>query len=197
MATAQNESLLKNTRSMLRSVLLSAPRGVRARNLEAEYRGITGKMIPYRELGYKSLKDFMNTLQDVARLSTAEGEPVYHGVADSSTVHIAKMVAKQKKPKKKSQPLYNSTRGNQRQSRGGGHYKGICIYTQETYSIIIHCCHITYAWNLTPTQIRIVWIIHFIVQSLRSLFDRSLLKYYQNYLLNFWPLNFLHINYFN
>ena len=121
MATAQNESLLKNTRSMLRSVLLSAPRGVRARNLEAEYRGITGKIIPYRELGYKSLKDFMNTLQDVARLSTTEGEPIYYGVADSSTAHIAKMVSKQKKPKKKPQPLYNS---HLKQSRGGGHYKG-------------------------------------------------------------------------
>lgn len=125
MATAQNESLLKNTRSMLRSVLLSAPRGVRARNLEAEYRGITGKIIPYRELGYKSLKDFMNTLQDVATLSTAGGEPVYYGVADSSTAHIAKMVSKQKKPRKKSQPLYNT---QLKQSRGGGHYKGYFIY---------------------------------------------------------------------
>ena len=124
MATAQNDSLLKNTRSMLRSVLLSAPRGVRARNLEGEYRGITGKSIPYRELGYKSLKDFMNTLQDVARLSTAEGEPVYYGVADSSTAHIAKMVAKQKKPKKKSQPLFSPA---SRKSRGGGHYKGMCF----------------------------------------------------------------------
>ena len=123
MATAQSD-LLRSTVSMLRSVLLSAPRGVRARNLEGEYRGITGKIIPYRELGYKSLKDFMNTLQDVARLSTAEGEPVYYGVADSTTAHIAKMVAKQKKPKKKSQPLYNSSRGNQRYSRGGGYYKG-------------------------------------------------------------------------
>lgn len=127
MATAQNESLLKNTRSMLRSVLLSAPRGVRARNLEAEYRGITGKIIPYRELGYRSLKEFMNTLQDVARLSTTEGEPVYYGVADSSTAHIAKMVAKQKKPpKKKAQPLYSS---NFKQSRGGGHYKGYIVHT--------------------------------------------------------------------
>jgi len=124
MATAQNEGLLKNTRSMLRSVLLSAPRGVKARNLEAEYRGITGKIIPYRELGYKSLKDFMNTLQDVARLSTSDGEPVYYGVADSSTAHIAKMVAKQKKPKKKSQPLYTSSRGNKQGRRGGGYYKG-------------------------------------------------------------------------
>lgn len=124
MAAAQNESLLKNTRSMLRSVLLSAPRGVRARNLEAEYRGITGKVIPYRELGYKSLKDFMNSLQDVARLSDGDGEAVYYGVADSSTAHIAKMVAKQKKPKKKTQPLLTPSRGNQKQSRGGGHYKG-------------------------------------------------------------------------
>ena len=120
MATAQNESLLKNTRSMLRSVLLSAPRGVRARNLEGEYRGITGKVIPYRQLGYKSLKDFMSSLQDVARLSMVDGEPVYYGVADSSTAHIAKMVAKQKKPKKKSQPLFSAAKRN----RGGGQYKG-------------------------------------------------------------------------
>jgi len=116
MASAQNEGLLKNTRSMLRSVLLSAPRGVRARNLEAEYRGITGKNIPYRELGYRSLKDFMSSLQDVARLSTSEGEPTYHGVADASTAHIAKMVSKQKKPKKKTQPLFGPPK---RQHRGG------------------------------------------------------------------------------
>ena len=137
MATAQNDSLLKNTRSMLRSVLLSAPRGVRARNLEGEYRGITGKIIPYRELGYKSLKDFMNTLQDVARLSTAEGEPVYYGVADSSTAHIAKMVAKQKKPKKKSQPLFSPAA---RKSRGGGHYKGMC-FDDKMIVRSYNCCH--------------------------------------------------------
>ena len=133
MATA-TEGLIKNTRAMLRSVLLSAPRGVRARSLESEYRGITGKMIPYRELGYKSLKDFMNSLQDVARLSTADGEPVYYGVADSSTAHIAKMVAKQKKPKKKSQPLFSPAR----KTRGGGHYKGhfVDLFTkQQAYTL--------------------------------------------------------------
>ncbi|XP_065905994.1 tudor domain-containing protein 7-like isoform X2 [Dysidea avara] len=123
MASAQNEGLLKNTRSMLRSVLLSAPRGVRARNLEAEYRGITGKIIPYRELGYRSLKDFMTSLQDVARLSTSEGEPTYHGVADASTAHIAKMVSKQKKPKRKSQPVFNPAK---KQHRGGA--RGYAAY---------------------------------------------------------------------
>ena len=128
MASAQNEGLLKNTRSMLRSVLLSAPRGVRARNLEAEYRGITGKIIPYRELGYRSLKDFMTSLQDVARLSTSEGEPTYHGVADASTAHIAKMVSKQKKPKRKSQPVFNPPKKQHRGgARGYAAYRGNCV----------------------------------------------------------------------
>lgn len=51
------------------------------------------------------------------------GELIYYGVADSSTVHIAKMVAKQKKPKK-NLPLSSPTI---RKSWGGGHYNGMCF----------------------------------------------------------------------
>lgn len=97
---AEEEKLMKQTKSMLRAVLISAPRGVVARRLQAEYKSITGTSIPYHRLGYSSLEDFLRSIPDVihARPGTT-GELTFFGVADSSTEHIAKLVSKQRKPK--------------------------------------------------------------------------------------------------
>ena len=91
---------MKQTKSMLRAVLISAPRGVVARRLQAEYKSITGTPIPYQRLGYSSLEDFLRSIPDVIHdRPGATGELTFFGVADSSTEHIAKLVSKQRKPK--------------------------------------------------------------------------------------------------
>ena len=100
MAATDEDKLLKQTKSMLRAVLISAPRGVVARRLQAEYKSITGTPIPYQRLGYSSLEDFLRSIPDVIRASPgATGELTFFGEADDSTAHIAKLVSKQKKPK--------------------------------------------------------------------------------------------------
>ena len=97
---AEEEKLLKQTKSMLRAVLISAPRGVVARRLQEEYKSITGTPIPYQRLRYCSLEDFLRSIPDVIRASPgATGELTFFGEADESTAHIAKLVSKQRKPK--------------------------------------------------------------------------------------------------
>lgn len=97
---AEEEKLIKQTKSMLRAVLISAPRGVIARRLQAEYKSITGTPIPYQRLSYYTLEDFLRSIPDVIHATAGStGELTFFGVADSSTEHIAKLVSKQKKPK--------------------------------------------------------------------------------------------------
>ena len=97
---AEEEKLKKETKSMLRAVLISAPRGVIARKLQAEYESITGKSIPYRKLGFCTLEDYLRSIPDVISASEGStGELTFFGVADASTDHIAKVVSKQRKPK--------------------------------------------------------------------------------------------------
>jgi tudor domain-containing protein 1/4/6/7 len=114
---AEKAELLRKTKSMLRSVLLSAPRGVVAKRIQSEYRSLTGKLIPYQELGFSSLQAFLDSIPDVISSGLgATGEMTYFGRADSSTEHIAKLVAKQKKGKVRRAapqplpPMYPQTR---------------------------------------------------------------------------------------
>ena len=60
------EALLEKTKKELRSVLISAPRGVPARLLLKDYKAVTGKELPYRQLGFRSLDEFLRAIQDVA-----------------------------------------------------------------------------------------------------------------------------------
>ena len=96
------EALLNRTRKDLRSVLISSPRGVAARLLFNDFKMVLGYELPYRQLGFKKLEDFIRTIPDVARLEPGVmGEPTYFAVADESTRQIARFVATQKKPKLK------------------------------------------------------------------------------------------------
>ena len=99
---AEKAEVLRKTKSMLRSVLLSAPRGVVSRRLQSEYQSLTGRAIPYKELGYPTLESFLESIPEVIASGIGvTGEMTYFGRADSSTEHIAKLVAKQKKGKVK------------------------------------------------------------------------------------------------
>ncbi len=95
-----SSDILDKTKKALRAVLISAPRGVAARMLCKDFKCVLGYELPYRELGYHRMEDFLNTIPDVARLGTgATGELTYFGVADAKTSQICRFVATQKKPK--------------------------------------------------------------------------------------------------
>lgn len=94
--------MMERTRKDLRSVLLSAPRGVPLRMLLNDFKMVLGSELPYRQLGYQRLEDFIRDIPDVAKLDRgATGEPTCFAVADATTRQIARFVALQKKPKLK------------------------------------------------------------------------------------------------
>lgn len=94
------EKLLDRTRKDLRSVLISAPRGVPCRILMGDFKMVLGYEVPCRQLGFQRLEDLLKAIPDVVRLDRGiNGEPTCFAVADSTTSQIARFVALQKKPK--------------------------------------------------------------------------------------------------
>ena len=95
-------ALLERTKKELRSLLISAPRGVPARMLYKDYKMVIGKELPYRQLGFRNADEFVQSLSDVVRLGFGPtGEQTYFGVANAETAQISRFVASQKKPKLK------------------------------------------------------------------------------------------------
>jgi len=99
------EELKKKTEAMLRAVLISSPRGVPLRRLDREYKSITFSSIPLKEMGFATLDAYIKSIPKVASLTRdVDGEMVVKGVASESDQHVAKLIAKQRKPKKRSKP---------------------------------------------------------------------------------------------
>lgn len=97
------EEKRKKTEALLRAVLISSPRGVPLRRLDKEYRTVTFSSIPLQEMGYHSLEHYIKSIPSVAMLTRdVDGEFVVKGVASESDQHVAKLIAKQRKPKKKA-----------------------------------------------------------------------------------------------
>ena len=114
----EKEKLLKKVKTIVRSLLLSAKGGVLKQRLLADYRSFIGSPMPLRELGYRSLDHFVYDNSDLIREGiSSTGEEVYTGVADAATAHVARMVAKQKKPTLKK-ARKNIQRGTFGQSYG-------------------------------------------------------------------------------
>lgn len=94
--------LLEKTKKDLRSLLISAPRGVPARLLLSDFKMVTGKELPYRQLGFRNLDDLVRAIPDVIQSGMGStGEMTFFGVANANTQQIARFVKVQKKPKLK------------------------------------------------------------------------------------------------
>ena len=95
------DKLLDRTCKDLRSVLISAPRGVPLRLIQSDFRMVLGYELPFKQLGFQRLDDFISSVPDVVRVEWSNGEHTCLAVADASTSQIARFVATQKKPKLK------------------------------------------------------------------------------------------------
>lgn len=105
------EQLKKKTETMLRSVLISSARGVALRRLDKEYKTIIYSSIPFGEFGFATLEMYLRSIPHVAELTRdADGEIVVKGVPSESDQHVAKLISKQRKPKKRSKPAAKSRR---------------------------------------------------------------------------------------
>ncbi|GIY56500.1 tudor domain-containing protein 5 [Caerostris darwini] len=69
-----------------------------------------GRNIPYANFGYSSTVRFLSDLSDVVRINRSGNDYHLMCVADESTKHIVKMVAKQKAPKHKPTTRPKTTR---------------------------------------------------------------------------------------
>ena len=61
-----------------------------------------GKPIPYRDLGYVSLEEFLDQSPDMCRISYTPTGIMVQGVATSADAHVASLVNRQTSSKKKS-----------------------------------------------------------------------------------------------
>lgn len=55
---------LQNTKTILRSLINSAPYGFSIDDLDREYQLEAGRSIPYVDLGYSRLYDFLRSIND-------------------------------------------------------------------------------------------------------------------------------------
>jgi hypothetical protein len=62
---------------------------------------LVGSDIPYQELGYRTLVQFLESIPDVTILRGPGGEMILHAIPAESTEHLAALVNKQKSAKRK------------------------------------------------------------------------------------------------
>ena len=93
------EKLRDKVKKDIRALLISAPLGVPAHIFAKDYRQMNGKEVPYREIGHRTLDEFILSIPDVVRMGMGPTEmPTFYPVATKETQHIVDMIRKQKKP---------------------------------------------------------------------------------------------------
>ncbi len=113
--------LMEKTKKAIRALLISAPRGVPARLFLVDYRKVMGKELPFRNLGFRNVDDFIRGIPDVLRIGMgATGEPTLFPVVTAQTSQIARFVATQKKPKLKRSYMPPSTMAPSRSVKMSG-----------------------------------------------------------------------------
>ncbi|XP_072446186.1 tudor domain-containing protein 7-like [Chiloscyllium punctatum] len=96
---------------MLRAVLQSSKDGVLFTRLQGEYKQLTGEVIPHKQLGFPTLENYLKSIPSVVTFGiNKNGETVCFAAVNSEIAHIAKLVARQRSPKKRhgGQTLVNS-----------------------------------------------------------------------------------------
>ncbi|KAJ7335087.1 hypothetical protein JRQ81_013028, partial [Phrynocephalus forsythii] len=87
----------------LRSVLQSHKNGVPFSRLQEEYKSLTGVLIPFKQLGYSTLDEYLKSVPGVVRIEIGKaGEVICHAVVCQETAMIAQLVACQRNSKRKS-----------------------------------------------------------------------------------------------
>ncbi|XP_068090419.1 tudor domain-containing protein 7 [Hyperolius riggenbachi] len=88
---------------MVRAVLQPSKNGVPLHRVQAEYKGLIGGYIPFKEMGFPTLEAYLKSIPAVVRIEVGRsGEVVCHAVPCKETVKIAELVARQRSSKKKS-----------------------------------------------------------------------------------------------
>ncbi|XP_071097554.1 tudor domain-containing protein 5-like [Haliotis cracherodii] len=93
--------LKEETKKQIRGLILSSPVGLTLRELRTDYENFIGPPIPYRQLGYNSIEDFLQDIPDTVCPSWEKGILILKAPTDPTTQHIERLVSRQKIPNKK------------------------------------------------------------------------------------------------
>ena len=113
------QKLLERTKKYIRSCLISTKGSTEIHDLEREYQDVCEARIPFRQLGFSSVEEFLKSIPSVCRVRNGFSGMMVDGLADSTTMHIKEMKMKEK----------NTGGGKKKKRRGGGgggggHYSG-------------------------------------------------------------------------
>ena len=95
---------LREIKSILRSLLISASsRDTTIRQLNGLYRDMESRNIPFRKFNYSNLHEFLESMPDTLQMRyNRDGELCAYHVDTDKTRHVSSLVARQKKPPKRS-----------------------------------------------------------------------------------------------
>ncbi len=102
---SEKEQLLKNTKIIIRSLLLTHKDGYTLGQLSSDFQRYEGREIPYQLFGYPTLMLFLKSIPEVATLSQGtNGQWWARAVTDENTGHIARLVQGQNDNRNKKKP---------------------------------------------------------------------------------------------
>ena len=114
---SEQSDIKETTKAELRAVLNSTPTCLPLSSLEADYLDLVGHPIPYRDMGYNTLEEFVTDIPDVITCWMSHGQMMTKAVAVKSTERITSLVARQKRHRTKASKGPASNKIPQQRSR--------------------------------------------------------------------------------
>lgn len=122
-------TLLQETKTEIRSLLLTETGPFTMDRLSKLYLEMIGKHIPFSKLGYPSLIAFLNSIPDTVIVDRQLYQVCVWPVLTQNNLHMAKLVQEQKK---------RSSGGHRRKGRHSGQSHGF-VYSKYPLSRLISC----------------------------------------------------------
>ena len=113
MDTGGKSKDLCQIKKTIRALLISARNGLTPQQLLKDYETIIGEPLPFKDLGFNSITDFIHGMPDVIRVHRSYYGYLLKGVPDQSSRHVANMVSKQRSTK----PYCNIVASSQQQQK--------------------------------------------------------------------------------
>ncbi|GFQ71372.1 uncharacterized protein TNCT_152621 [Trichonephila clavata] len=95
----ENHGLKKSVLIHLKCVVQSCKGGVPLNRLDKDYKAFIGTNIPFKELGYDSLENFIKSIPDVISLKKNANDQIIAEVPDSSNAHLSGQKTKKESSK--------------------------------------------------------------------------------------------------